>query len=107
VEAVVRDAFEGARRQIDRQTDKQTGQTKRHPHQEVSAMVEQLFHEEGYGFLRTLDGRQIYFHRNSMPHDDFDELQLGTGVTFEATEGDEGLQASTVRVIDSRGGGKT
>jgi len=62
-------------------------------------IVEKLF-DEGYGFLRALDDdRQVYFHRNSVLHDDFERLAIGTEVRFTPREGDDGPQASSVQVV--------
>ena len=82
----------------------QKGKVKLHPEQQTNAFVHRLFPEEGYGFIRTVEGQDIYFHRNSLLNANFDTLEIGTGVAYEATEGDEGLQASTVRVIEHRKG---
>jgi cold shock CspA family protein/ribosome-associated translation inhibitor RaiA len=66
-------------------------------------MVEKLF-PEGYGFIRTVDDdRQYYFHRNSVLHDDFDRLAIGTEVRFSAEEGDKGPQASSVQIVSKPG----
>jgi len=69
----------------------------------MHAIVIELHPDEDYGLLYTMDGRKVYFHRNSLAGFDFDEVREGMGVAFEEVEGDEGPQASTVRVIDSRG----
>jgi cold shock CspA family protein len=62
-------------------------------------IVEKLF-DEGYGFLRALDDdRQVYFHRNSVLHGDFERLEIGTEVRFTPQDGDEGPQASSVQII--------
>ena len=62
-------------------------------------MVEKLF-AEGYGFIRTVeDDRQFYFHRNSVLHDDFERLAIGTEVRFTPQAGDDGPQASSVQVV--------
>jgi cold shock CspA family protein len=67
-------------------------------------MVEKLFPEEGYGFIRTIgDDQQIYFHRNSVLHDDFDRLGVGTEVRFAAEQGEEGPQASSVQMVGKPG----
>jgi cold shock CspA family protein len=63
------------------------------------ALVSKLFPEEGYGFLSTPDGREIYFHRDSVLHEGFDYLKMGTEVTFVEAEGKEGPQASTVKPV--------
>lgn len=60
------------------------------------ARVGRLFPWEGYGFLQTPDGREIYFHRNSVLQGAFDRLEVGTEVRFAEEEGDEGPQASSV-----------
>jgi cold shock CspA family protein len=51
-----------------------------------------------FGFLRTSDGREIYFHRNSVLDGGFDKLRPGTAVTFVEEQGEQGPQASTVHV---------
>jgi cold shock CspA family protein/ribosome-associated translation inhibitor RaiA len=100
---VVRDAFDAARRRLKKLVDRQQGEVKSHPAQENLAYVVKLFEEQGYGFIKSLEGREIYFHRNSVLNDDFDRLELGTGVRYVATDGNEGPQASTVQVVDKPG----
>lgn len=100
LETVVRDAFQAARRRLRRLKEKQMGESKAHPDQEVSAVVEDVVRDEDHGFIRTLDGRRIYFHRNAVTNDDFGRLTPGTGVHFVERSGDKGPQASTVRIID-------
>jgi len=46
------------------------------------------------------DQRQVYFHRNSVLHGDFERLAVGTEVRFSPEEGDDGLQASSVQVVE-------
>jgi cold shock CspA family protein len=52
-----------------------------------------------HGFLETPDGREIYFHRNSVLNAKFDDLVSGTEVAFAEEQGDKGPQASTVHVV--------
>ena len=100
---VVRDAFNAAERQLKELMEKQRGEVKSHPEQERMALVDKLFPEEGYGFLKTVDGRVLYFHRNSVLFDDFDRLAIGTGVRYVESMGDKGPQASTVQIVDKPG----
>lgn len=100
---VIRDTFDSARRQLKELVEKQRGEIKTHTEQEVRAFVSKLFREQGYGFIRTLDGRDIYFHRNAVVNEDFDNLTLGTGVHYLEEEGAEGPQASTIRVFGKPG----
>lgn len=98
--AEIRDAFQAAWRQLRDLKEKQRGDTKTHPQQEIQAVVDRLFPMNGTGFLRTLDGRDIFFHRNSVLHGDYDRLEVGTGVTFSEELGEKGPQATTVRIVD-------
>jgi ribosomal subunit interface protein len=64
------------------------------------AVVEKVFGDEGYGFIRTVeDDRQFYFHRNAVLHDDFERLTIGTQVSFVPELGDKGPQATSVQIV--------
>jgi len=101
---VIRKAFDAARRQLQELVERQQGFVKSHPEQEVGAVVIRLLREEGYGFIKTTDGQEIYFHQNSVLNKEFDRLEVGTGVRFTAEMGEDGLQASTVQIVDKPGG---
>jgi cold shock CspA family protein len=98
---IVIGSFKAARRQLQSMVQQQRGDKK--PPQELRALVVRLFPEAGYGFLRAPDGQEVYFHRNSVLHDDFERLAVGTEVRFEESEGDEGPQASTVQIVNKPG----
>ena len=100
---LLRDAFDAAEKQLKQIAAKRRKQVKTHPEQELAAVVVRMFREDGYGFLMTLDGREIYFHKNSVLNDDFRRLEIGTGVRFEESLGDNGPQASTVQIADKPG----
>jgi len=98
----LRDAFDMARRRLEDSVRRQRGAVKAHeplPH----ARVIQLLPTEGYGFLETPDGREVYFHRKSVLSDAFDQLEVGTEVTFVEEEGKKGPQASTVKLVGRHG----
>lgn len=107
VDAVIRNAFDIARRQLRELSKQQREKDKAQDHDnamETMALVTNIFHDKDYGFLKTLDsGEEIYFHRNSVVHHDFDRLEIGTGVRFVSQEGEQGLQASTVQIVDKPG----
>lgn len=94
----IRDAFNSAGRKLQDYARKRRGQVKLH---EPAAMarVSKLLSEENYGFLQTPDGREIYFHRNSVLPPGFDRLESGAEVQFTEGVGEKGPQASTVRLI--------
>ena len=94
----IRDAFDAAKRQLQDYVRRQRCDIKTHevpPHGQIAS----LFPDEGYGFIETPDGYEIYFHRNSVLDGDFDQLEVGQEVRFAEEEGEQGRQASTVRVI--------
>jgi len=95
---VVRDAFKEARRQLQDYAHRMRGQTKAHVPQSAGR-VSRLFPEDGYGFLRSLEGNEIYFHKNSVLHNEFNSLTIGTRVAFHEEMGEKGVQASTVRLL--------
>ena len=101
---VVRSAFDAAERQIRELVAKRRGEIKFHPEQQLMAVVVRLFPEKGYGFLKNLeDGREIFFHESSVVRDDFQKLEIGTGVRYIESAGEEGPQASTVQIVDKPG----
>jgi len=100
---VIRRAFGAMRRQLRKLVEKQHGDIKAHPEQEMRGVVTRLFREQGYGFIKGLGGEEVYFHKNSLPENDFDRLEIGAGVRWVEQAGDKGPQASTVRIVDKPG----
>lgn len=94
----IRDAFDAAVRQLEDYVRRRRVQTKRHEPQ-PSGRVSRLVPGEDYGFIETPDGREVYFHRNSVLGDGFDKLETGDEVRFAEEEGEKGPQASTVQAI--------
>lgn len=103
VRVAVKDAFEAVRRQLIKTKEKQQGEVKSNPAQDLVGHVVRLFPEEGYGFIRSAEGREIFFHRNAVLQDDFDRLEVGTGVRYFPTDSPEGPQASTIKIVDKPG----
>ncbi len=98
VYVAIRDAFKAMRRQLKDYARRQRADVKTHelpPH----ARVSKIFPEEGYGFLETPEGTEVYFHQNSVLNGGFEKLEPGTVVSFIEEVGDKGPQASTVRPI--------
>jgi cold shock CspA family protein len=101
VNTTIRDAFDEVRRRLEDHI-RRRDEVRIHeslPH----ARVLRVFPEEGYGFLETPDGREIYFHRHSVVKATFDELKVGTEVRFVEELGDNGAQASTVAPVGRHG----
>lgn len=91
------DAFKEMARQLQDYARRQRGAVKIHE-PAPQARVSKLFPEEGYGFLETPGGREIYFHKNSVLDDGFGRLTIGSPVKFAEEGGEKGPQASTVKL---------
>lgn len=98
VYVAIRDAFDAAKRKLQDYQRLRRGQVKTHE-APPAAHVAKLIAEEGYGFLQTSDGREIYFHQNSVLPPGFEQLAVGTPVRFTEEMGDKGPQASTVAIL--------
>lgn len=95
VYVAIRDAFDAATRRLEDYERKLRGKVKTHE-PPVHGKIVGLSHD--YGFIATSDGREIYFHKNSVIHGNFDDLEDGdeVRVAIHPREGEKGPQASTV-----------
>lgn len=100
LQAAIRDAFAAAQRQLEDYSRKMQRETKRHEETPI-ARVDRIFREDGYGFIVTPEGREIYFHRHSVLDSGFDQLEPGVEVRFEEEMGENGPQATTVKAVDA------
>jgi len=97
--ALINLAFGAIERQLKKTAQLRRGEVKNQENGQPHGIVEKLF-DEGYGFLRAVDDdRQVYFHRNSVLHGDFERLAIGTEVRFTPQDGDDGPQASSVQIV--------
>ena len=94
----LRDAFKAVRRQIQDHVRVQRGKTKTHE-VPLHGKIVALHGDSGHGFIGTPDGREVYFHRNSVVDADFASLEVGSEVRFAEESGDEGPQATTVHIV--------
>lgn len=92
------DAFKRARRRLQDHARRLRGDVKHHEGQPI-ATVMRLDPSGEFGFLETGDGREIYFHRNSVLDGAFPRLVVGTRVNFAEAAGEKGPQASTVKLL--------
>jgi ribosomal subunit interface protein len=93
VYVALRDAFSAMKRQLEDYAREKSGQVKTHESPPQGTVV-RLF--QNHGFIETVDQGEIYFHRNSVVDGRFAELGEGVQVRYSATDGEKGLQATTV-----------
>jgi cold shock CspA family protein/ribosome-associated translation inhibitor RaiA len=97
VYVAVRDAFDAARRRLEdyaRRCDQRVKVHESPPHGHIA----RLDYGKNHGFIETPDGREIYFHRNSVLNADFCRLEVGDSVWFNEEAGEKGPQASSVHM---------
>jgi cold shock CspA family protein len=95
----VADAFRTVERRLDDAARILRGEVKTHEDAQAIGRVTRLSDDGEHGFLETADGREVYFHRNSVLDGFFDELEPGAKLRFVEEEGERGPQASTVHVL--------
>ncbi len=100
VYVAVRDGFDAAVRMLEDHVRKARGHVKSHE-APLHGRVARTFPYEGYGFIKTEDGSEIYFHENSVVEGSLNDLKKGADVRFVLSEdgGFEGPQASTVKPV--------
>jgi cold shock CspA family protein/ribosome-associated translation inhibitor RaiA len=100
ISVAIRDAFNAVSRRLQDHARKVRGDVKRHE-SPMHGKVTGLFHEDGYGFIETTDGTEVYFHKNSVANGAFDRLSVGDEVRVEIVtkESAQNPQATTVKWI--------
>ncbi len=103
VHVAIRDAFKAARRRLQDVARKFQGKTKKHeapPHGRIKQILPSAIDpNEGYGFIETPDGREIYFDARSLLDVQLKDLAEGMEVRFVEEEGEKGPQATSVRLV--------
>jgi len=66
--------------------------------------IRRLIRDRGFGFIKTEDETDLFFHRNELQEVDYDSLTEGQQVEFEIGQGRDGRpQAVRVRLAQSEG----
>ncbi|MBK6682985.1 MAG: HPF/RaiA family ribosome-associated protein [Deltaproteobacteria bacterium] len=96
----VADAFDEVARRLDERARIDRNEVKQHAHTPTGKVVH-ISPPEDFGFVKTIEGNDVYFHRNSVIEGDFDRIELGDELRFVLHESDgaQGPHASSVRVI--------
>ena len=100
----VRDAFTATKRQLEDYVRKtlHRGDVPREGNGAAHGRISFIDIEQEWGWIDPDDGRQIYFHRNSVV-DGMSNLQVDDEVRFSEEMGDQGPQASSVSRIGANG----
>ncbi len=102
----IRDAFDSMQRRLQDYVAKRLQhEVKSHHNGEIESSqgsISRIIPEDGFGFILTDTGEEIYFHENSILNDDFMRLDVGQRVRFHAEDGDKGRKASSVTIMPKR-----
>lgn len=63
----------------------------------MQGTIKRVIRDRGFGFIRSADGQEIFFHRSSLQQLNFDGLNEGESVEFEVERGEKGMRAVSVR----------
>jgi cold shock CspA family protein len=96
----LRDAFDAAVRQLEDDVRRKDHRMREHP-APTHGKIARIFPQDGYGFVETSDGVDVYFHENAVLEPGFGALGAGDEVRVEVAEreSENGPQATTVRRI--------
>jgi len=103
LQVVVHHTFEEARRQLEDYVRRRRREVKRDETPAHGIITKLVWGEGGFGFLRALDGHEVYFNNTSIINTKFDDLEIGTEVRFSEEMGEDGPQASSLEVVGKQG----
>ncbi|MSS70029.1 MAG: cold shock domain-containing protein [Candidatus Latescibacteria bacterium] len=61
--------------------------------------VKRIVRDRGFGFIRSTDGKEVFFHRSALVGMDMGALSEGQKVEFVLENSPKGPRASRVRVV--------
>jgi CspA family cold shock protein len=66
----------------------------------AKGQVKWFSEKKGYGFITREDGDDIFVHFSAINKEGFRTLHEGDEVEFEISQGEKGLQATNVTVVE-------
>ena len=67
----------------------------------MQGTIKRLVRDRGFGFIRSADGQEVFFHRTSLQNLSFEGLREGENVEFEVERGEKGPRAVNVRAAQN------
>jgi cold shock protein len=62
----------------------------------MKGSVKMFNKDKGYGFIRTDDGKDVFFHYSELVMDNYKIAEVGENVEFEVEETDRGPRATKI-----------
>ena len=63
----------------------------------ATGTIKKVVSDRGFGFIRTQEGREVFFHRSECRSIDFEELDQGQTVEFDEEHDPKGPRARNIR----------
>jgi len=64
----------------------------------ATGTIKKVMKDRGFGFIRTEDGKEVFFHRSECRACDFNALDQGQRVEFELKDDPKGPRALDVKL---------
>ncbi len=64
----------------------------------ANGTIKKVMKDRGFGFIRTAEGKEVFFHRSECRSVAFDDLEQGQNVDFDEADDPKGPRARNVRV---------
>lgn len=81
IRIAIRDAFQAIERQLEEHSRKCHGQIKSHSDIMYGHVV-RMMKDDGYGFIKGVDGNEYYFSLTNVSYPRFDQLSIGDSVEY-------------------------
>ena len=62
----------------------------------MQGTIKRIVRDRGFGFIRSSEGQEVFFHRSSLQQLNFDDLKEGEAVDFDMERGEKGPRATAV-----------
>jgi cold shock CspA family protein len=96
---LVVEAFDVLDRRLAEHSEVVQQQIKTHEEVVQHGRVARIFLDDGYGFIESDEGLEVYFHAHAVKKGKFSHLAPGTVVKFTQEPGDQGPQAIWVQPL--------
>jgi cold shock CspA family protein/ribosome-associated translation inhibitor RaiA len=97
-EEAIQDCFDALGLELDKIREKRASHTIDVTAPPERGVVTKLFPDDGYGFIATDDGTEVYFHKNAVRDLAFEQMD-GVSVSLNIEPGEKGPQATVVEPL--------
>ena len=65
----------------------------------IQGTVKRIFRDKGFGFIKAIDGREVFFHQSELFNLELQALEEGDSLTFDVVKGKKGPQATNIKKV--------